>query len=577
MTKKERVSFNQLADLNKIREMFGSIENESTTPKTNFMETKEALFSKEEKLVIHQELLEQAGQAESDYDFDGGDLFGNTPKHSSGSKVVEVEYPRGYVGYVNIHFDRPELSEAEYQRVIRSVELISKGNNQYEGRNVLQEVEALGDSAIEVIYRESRRFLLSDTNQRNGIVQLLTRMTVRSLKGRRILKAILQHSQSKHHIQLAIMVSGSVQDEEVTHELLQLASNNDYFEFCLDALLKIRKLDTVKPLLNLIDTLDSSRKDLLEQAIFMAHRFNGFGAEAVQDVFEAYHNSERHQIRPVLSNALKSFKEDAIPFLMRVLEKETDERRIIRVCRTLGGLRHAFASDALKRAYEQFPEKRGPILDGLGHTNDSTFLSLIFKSLEESKNPKILEACFSSISSLGTRDDIETVRSAMGERGDRTYPHALFCLVKLGDSAALEEFIEMFLNGTSQEQYSLEKYMNRLPMNAIKSMSSRINVLPDNKATLIITALQRVKVPPREMGTYIAERFKRPIEDALRLELYRLIAMHNDTKNQLLPEMVLYDARDREENPRIKRELNTIIAGMKNRTGALTIKQHGDE
>lgn len=548
-------------------------------PKENLYE-KEVLCDQEDE-EIRQELLRQA-ELEDQSDRIDEDFFTSLsgPKQEDGNeKLVEVEY-LGRIGYVDISFENldEDMNETEYRQILNALEVMAYSDYITKRRDTSREVENHGEKAITVIFRECRKFDLTDVQRKNDLVHLLGRLTVRSLKGRKIIKAVLEKANSAQHISLAILAAGAVREREAINLILDHMRNPDFFTIGLEAVLKIRDKKSIDGVIESIRNLDSNRNDLIDQAIHLAHRFADFGPEAVTPVFEAYVNNERKAIRPIFTFALRSFKEDAIPILTKVLEKETDENKLIPICMTLGSLKMPLSTNLLVEALEKYPKKKSAIIRGLSHTRDSSVVPLLVRELESTHAFNIKKECLSALAYVGEKNKelIPVVKPYLDERGNRLYLDALNCLVRLGDKEAFNMYIELLMNGDEGEQHVLQKYLSKMSFHIIVKMAEKILTIPDGKAMLLVSALQNANILPQEVGPILKKKLLQNPIPALKLEIYRLIGKHVNKKREVLSQDILYKARQEETNPRIVRELDQIIENMRKERGRISTIREDD-
>ncbi|WP_223702718.1 hypothetical protein [Sutcliffiella deserti] len=568
MSLQDRMSVNILQKLNELKKEL---------PKESIKEKE--VFSDEENELIRKELLKQAEQEEESEGIDD-DFFSSLsgPAHEEGNeKLVEIEY-LGRIGYVDISFENLDydLDEKDYTIILDALEIMAYSDDISKRKNATKEVEKFGDKAVTVIFRECRKFDLSDENRKHELVHLLSRLTARSLKGRKIIKAVLEKANSNQHISLAILGAGAIREREAVNSILQHMRNPEFFSMGLEAILSIRDKDSVNPLIKAINDVDVNRNDLIDKAIQLAPRFSDFGPEAVKYVFNAYLDGDKKPLRPIFTIALRSFKEDAIPVLTEVLEKETDENRLIPICMTLGGLRMSFATNLLKEAFQKYPSKRRAIIRGFSHTNDNSLIPLIMEELKTTSDLRIKGECLGAIPYLVEQNMnlMLTIKPFLNEKRNKLYLDALNCLVRLGDQEAFGNYINLLIDGDEEEQYILQKYLATMSFKLIVKMGEQILSCPDEKAILLVTALQRANLLPREVGPILKKKLDQNPIPALKIEIYRLIGKHVNKRREILSQDILYQARKEETNPRIVRELDQIIKNMRKEKGRIsTIRQ----
>lgn len=533
------------------------------------------VLNDEEAEQIKQDLLRQVEQEDNSGGIDD-DFFMSIsgPSQEDGNeKLVEVEY-LGRIGYVDISFEKldEDMGESDYSNILKALEVMAYNDDVIKRKEASKEVEKYGDKAITVIFRECRKFDLTNEKRKNELVHLLSRLTTRSLKGRKILKAVLEKANSTQHIALSILGTGAVREYEAVPGILNHMSSPDFFCMGLEALLKIRDKKSVEQIIQKLNDLDSNRNDLIDHAIRLAPRFADFGPEAVKPVFEAYLNNEKKAIRPILTIALRSFKEDAIPVLSEVLEKESDENKLIPICMTLGALKMPYSTNILIDASKKYPEKKKAIIRGFSHTRDKSVLPLLVDELKSTDDIRLKQECLGAIAYLADNDKnlISTVKPYLNERRNRLYLDALNCMVRLGDQESFDKFINLLINGEEGEQYVLQKQLPKMSFKMIVKIAEKMLTYTDDKAILLVSALQNANIIPQEVGPILQQKLNQKPIPALKLEIYKLIGKHVNKKRELLSQEVLYKARQEETNPRVVRELDQIIDNMRKEKGRIS-------
>jgi hypothetical protein len=567
MSLQDRMSVNFLQQLNDFKK---DLANATPSEKN--------VFTDEENEQIRLELLRQAEQEESD-GLDDDDYFSSLsrPSHEGNQKLVEVEY-LGRIGYVDISFESldEDLEENEYQVMIDALEVMAYGSDSMQRKNASKDVEKFGEKAITMIFRECRKFDITDESRKQELVHLLSRLTTRSYKGRKIIKAVLEKANSSQHVALAILAAGSIREREAVSLILNHMNKPEFFGIGLHALFNIRDKDSIVPIIKSIKSLDLNRNDLIDQAIHIAPRFAGFGPETVRPVFQAYMESEKKELRPIFTIALRSFKEDAIPMLKEVLDSETDESKLNPICMSLGGLKMSFSTNLLKEAFYKYPNKKKAILKGFSYTRDTALIPIIVEELTTTSDVRIKAECLGALANLiEPKINLDhVIRPYLHEKGNRLYLGALNCMVRLGDQESLERYIHLLMNGDEEEQYILQKNLLTMSFKFIVKIAEKILNCPDEKAILLVSTLQRFNLVPQEVGAILMKKLDQNPIPALRLEIYRLIGKHVNKRREILPQEVLYKARKEETNPRIIRDLDQIIQHMRKNGGRIsTIRQ----
>jgi len=145
-------------------------------PKDKFIE--KDVLNEEEEEQIKQELLRQAEQ-EDESDGIDDDFFTSLsgPSQEDGNeKLVEVEY-LGRIGYVDISFENidEDMDEKEYRYILDALEVMAYSDDASKRKEASKEVEKYGEKAITVIFRECRKFDLTDEQRKNELVHLESR------------------------------------------------------------------------------------------------------------------------------------------------------------------------------------------------------------------------------------------------------------------------------------------------------------------------------------------------------------------------------------------------------------------
>ena len=314
-------------------------------------EDRDVIYKEFEQEEIERTLLEQhkhqQAQSEENLDF-LDDLSGPIQ-----DETVEIEYYDGVVkSFVNISFEgfTGTISDEEYMEVRELIRQFSRAEKRDERMAALSSIGKYGEDTIEIIFRECRQFDLIKEEALKEVVQLLGRLSYRSLKGRLLIKGVLEHSTSTSHLRLAIMVSGILRDREVISSLTRHIYDKELYILCIDALFKIRDISSLPTMISAINKLDPSRKDLIDATVALSNQFAKFGPNAIKIVFSAYSNRENPAVRPVYIKGFRSFGEDAVPSLAELLQNETDNNRFSQICMTLGGLKTESALPLLTEA-----------------------------------------------------------------------------------------------------------------------------------------------------------------------------------------------------------------------------------
>lgn len=484
---------------------------------------------------------------------------------------VKVTYERtGGIDYVDLTFSEldPSLTQDEYDEIRNELKKISASENQYTAASAAKRIEEFGGKAIGVLFRQIRLFDFKNKKEKykfDAIVQLGTRLTILSLKGRMLLKAILLYAKNKQHIELAIRIAGQINEKEVLPEILEHAKDADLFNACFEAIINMKDTSAARDLLKIINSLESSRKDVIEEAIQHARNFNQLDPDIIEDVFYAYLGSTNRMIRPIFSVSLKSFRDEVVPVLYKIIEFEFDNHKVREACKMLGGIKKPIASQKLKEALEKFPAKRAAIIEGMSHTLDKDLASTVVYELKKASSKYLKQTCLKSLGALGGKELTPVVKPYLDEQDLRT--EAIFCLVRIGDPDGFQLYLNLLINGSQDEQQNLGSYASLLTFKHLSNLAKKMVELPDQQALLLLSALQRPNVLPREIGHLLKDKLNQKPSAPVRMEIYRLIGKYVNTKNELLSQNILYDARKNETDVHIKREIDYIIKHIQKHDG----------
>ncbi|MEK4439116.1 HEAT repeat domain-containing protein [Paenibacillus sp. FSL K6-2862] len=539
----------------------------------NQTQDEKQVMNEEEEQALREEILRQIDE-EQENDEINLDLFSTSVSLDGSESIVEVDY-YGRIGYVDISFESldEDITELEYQEIIQAIETVSYKNDENVWRQSIKTIERFGDRAIVILFRECRKFDLSDEKRISMIIQLLNRLTNRSLKGRRTIKAILENANIQQHVKFALLAAGSIRDKEAVDGIIHRLEDPEYFKYALDALFKLAPKDKIEKIMKTISEIDLRRTDLIEYAIIQAHQFVQFGPQSVRTIFDLYLKNDKKQLQPIYSRALQAFKEDAIPMLREVLYETKDDKILVSICKTLGSLRMTHSTNILLDALEKFPENQRAVIKGLGFTRDQAVSPYIIEVLKESNSIHIKQECLLTLAFVGHRSEQvkAQVRHYLKDRSSSLYLDALNCLVILGDIDSMHEYINLLVKGTESEQYAIQKHMGKLQAFQQIKLGEALLRHTDEESVLIVMGLQKSNVLDQRLGLILEKRLETASLPSLRIEIYKLIGKHVNKKKELLPQKFLYDAKYKETNPRVVRELEQIISSMKKTSGHLSV------
>ncbi|MFD2446600.1 HEAT repeat domain-containing protein [Bacillus sp. CGMCC 1.16607] len=508
-------------------------------------------------------------------------LSGNVPKSKEESQEKEVSYQGvdgGYIGYVNVEAFKPDpsLTNNDNAIIIENIEIMSKSNDRSEILKSANKIENIGDKAIEIVFREAYMFDFKDKEERmklEALVQLCSRLTVLSLKGRILILGILQYAKNEQHIELAIRVAGFVHEKEATALILRHAKNPNLFIPSLDSFLNMGNTEAVIDLLKVLDLLVLP-KSMLGDVILQARDFYKVSSSIIPHLFDRYVHTSNRQNRPIYSTAIKSFNTTAIPSLIEIIETESELERIREAAKLLGGIREPIAVEKLRVAYKKLPNKRAAIMEGIGHTKEEGLADFVIDELQQAENKRLKEACILALANIGNEKAINYLKPYLNDAEVRL--SAIYTLTQLGYDPAFDQYLKTLIDGNDEEQHRLRGYAALLKFNSLIKMTDKLNDVSDSKAVSILLALQRPNLLPREVGPVLERLLKKNVSAPVRLEIYRLVAKFVNTNRQILPQQILFEAKQREKDALMKRELELIFKSMPKRGSDVGYDERGD-
>lgn len=538
-------------------------------------EDSDVIYKEFEQEEIKRELLEQHKhlQAQSEESLDFLDDLGGPVQ----DETVEIEYYDGVVkSVVNISFESftGTISDEEYMEVRELLRQFARATKREERKTALRSIEKYGEDTIEIIFRECRQFDLVKTEALKEVVQLLGRLSYKSLKGRLLIKGVLEHSTSVSHLRLAIMVSGVLRDREVLNSLMHHIYDKELYILCMDALFKIRDMTSLPTIIDAINKLDPNRKDLIDASVALSNQFAKFGPNAIKVVFSAYSNCENRSVRPVYIKGFRSFGEDAVPNLADLIQNETDNNRFMQICMTLGGLKTESAVSVLTDALPNADEyRKRAIIRGLGYAGKESTLDILLTELELTEDNSLKSECINALAFVGYKDRrmIHAVKKYATAEDTYLRLHTMGCLIRSGESAYFEELMKELLDKRAADCQIAEIVIARLPIPILERTAQRLLTADDEKSMQILAVLLRVHRLSRAVGRILEEKLKQQLPQYLEIEIYRLIAKHVNTNAELLPISVLYNAKENAKSDRLERELSVLIRGMRGNSGEVVV------
>lgn len=508
---------------------------------------------------IEVELVKQAEEMVEENDLIFWEDMGAPGFDEGSSKVIEVENV-GKLMYVGIEFNKVNVTDEEYEKIRECIKIIAGNKNTFEIVKAKSKIEEYSDRAVDVIFREARQFDFSHPDTRKNVSQLMGNLCLRYLKGRNLVLAILKAGKVTAHINLAILTAGQIRDRNAIKYLIEKMHESEYFENCLEALIKIRPTDkeTIKEIMDAISSLDDKQKDLIDVCMNYANQFKCFGTNAAEVIFQAYNSCSRPGIRPIFTRAMQSLEDDSVWLLKNQLMQAKDDGEFFNVCQTLGRMKNLEAVQILIEAYKKYPQYGLQIVKGLSLSGNDAVLPLIISILEKESNPSILSECIRALAFIGDDSVLTYVEPFMMMRDQRYYVDALFVKARRGNKKALDELTDNVVNGNSNRQYSMERIIQLLKHDQITYIAKKTLHLPVSEAVLIVSALARVRVLPKQIGEVMMELLNKQ-SIPLKVEVYRLVGKYVNTRNEILPQEVLYEAIEKTDNIRLKREIENIL------------------
>lgn len=516
---------------------------------------------------IEEVLMEQAKQLDDEQEFDLFEDLGG-PEVVGEETKKRVTSSRGGVMHVDVTFS--ELP-SKLKPFLKDIETIANSDNEQAIQLAMKNIEQAGVEAVGLIFREVRMFYRKP-EKRALLAELLSRLTLLNLKGRIMIKGVIEHATNRQHLELAIRTAGLIQEREVIPHILKHAEDPELFPYCFESLLEMRDPSVVQPLINLINRIDPAQTEVIEKSIYIARQFSLLDAAVIKELFDALISCNLRQIRPIYTTGIRSFKQEAIPILMEIIEKESDPYCIRRACQLLGGIRKPIVAQKLNEALKKFPEKKAAIIEGIAHTRDTNFANLLLAQLQSENHKKIKSACLKALASCGTKEQISQIRPYVNDASTR--PEALYALISLGDQQAMDEFIHLLVNGNAQEQHALSGITSLLGEKHHLYMAEKMVQMEDRGAVIILTALQKPNRLPQQIGKYLKEKLDQHPSAPVRLEIYRLIIKFaNSTQSKLLPLSIVYEAKNQEKDIVVKREIEQMLSRLPKRLGGVSTNE----
>jgi hypothetical protein len=541
------------------------------TPNTYPNERKSMMAIDENKLrvALHDQAAairsaSEAGIVEdlfTDEEFDAGKGDGNKTLYThpdvGGIEVI-----------VDIEHLVPDMEEEKYHSLLKLIEKMANEDDRKQALYVFAEIKKMAiDDEINVLYvlfRKSRLFDFSNEFSRELLVSLVANLCAYNLKGRALLKGILLQSKVDEHIELAIRSAGQIRAKEVLPEIYNHAKkerNENFLIICMEAIVCMADTAAAIDFLPIIDTIPDNNNKLIGQAINLSRRFHTFEDELIKPLYESLIHCGKRYLRPIYSEGIKSFGVRAIPTLAEFIRTMSDPYHIRQAAKNIGGIRSPLASETLRKLFYELPGRQIEILDGLSHTKDKENLPLMLDCIKNSTILSVKKSCIKSIASLADASIKPDLKPYLHNRD--TALEAIYTLMRLGDKEAEEMYFDKLLNGTPQEQDRLENFTSLFSQKELLKVAKKVAELPDMDAVILLSALYKPNVLPKEIGPLLQQLLERRPKPAVpvRLAIYKIIGKFAGSEKQLLGASVLREALQYEE-PAVKRELENIIGSL---------------
>ena len=227
-------------------------------------------------------------------------------------------------------------------------------------------------------------------------------------------------------------------------------------------------------------------------------------------------------------------------------------------------MKHKEAVEVLIKGYQKFPKYSGVIIKGLGYTEDKRTKAIYLKALKNTRSTSIQKKCLVSLAFLKDNSVVSEVKPILNTNNSELKIYTLLVLARYNNREAVDKLLDYLIAGSRREQDIVgQQILHRLRKSDQKYIAERTLNLPEKKAFYIISALRNVHHLPRGLGNILHKLLDQSKKVPLRSEIYKLIAEYVNTKKEVLPQSVLYEAREKTDNVREKNILDNIISKMK--------------
>lgn len=482
--------------------------------------------------------------------------------------VVEVSN-RGGLRRVGIGFtsDSFGTTQSEYSQIKNALDELIKGESDELVDEAIDVIAKHKDKSIKVVFSYARKFNFNDDNQYNDLRILMNKLCLRSLEGRDTIVAVLIGANSKPHIKLAMLAAGEVREVNAVEYICEKLKDEDLFDIAFDALLDIVDTNAVNTML---EEINNTEKDNEQRITFLIERtsyFVDFGNGIIKSMLE-YYNNCNPWLRPVFARMIESFEEDVLQDLIDLIEKESDNRKLDSLYRLLGRLNSDKASQILIDSYNSGKNMKSSII-GLGHIKSESSKKLFRDVLLEGKEEsRVLEEAVVSLAFMARYDEIEEYKELIkpyaDSINDRLRIHSNLALARLGDIDSLDKYIYDITDNDTYVRNCAIALINRLKIHQITEILERCLLLPQNKVTLVLTALTRRKTFNKEAGEILLKLLDKS-SYLSNIEIYKIIGNTANTKNEIIPLDVLFDRLDSTSNSSEKMVIEDILSNRSKR------------
>lgn len=489
------------------------------------------------------------------------------PSYGSQSEGSIEVVNRGGLRRVSIDFsgENFEVNQKEYEEIKQAVDDIIIGESNESVDDAIDRIAKYGSRAVKVVFSFARKFDLENDYQYNDLKELLNRLCLRDLKARDTIVAVLMGANSKPHIKLAMVAAGEVREKNAVKYICKTLEDRDLFDVAFDALLDIREVEAVTPMLDIIDKTEDKDEERRGYLLKRSEYFVDFGKCIIPEVMDKYNNCDPWN-KPIFAKILGDFEEDIIPSLQEFMEKETDARKLDSLYRLLGKLKSDKAADILVEAYRRGQNKKSAII-GLGHVRSHSSIELQKEILREGKeNSFILEEVIVSLAFAANVNNREEIVELLGRYlksyDPRVRIHAVLAMARMGYDEYLDEYMECLSSQNVSERKTAERLIHKLKTVQITEMCKKCLDLPQSEAVNVLHTLTKRKIFEPRAGEYLAQLLEGS-SYLLKIEIYNIIGNTANTKYEVLPPSILFDELEKSANNSEKAVLNEIIARMR--------------